>query len=142
MDQIFCQALGEKFLIFIRTGTCVERQYRNGIGFYRRFWRVDGWCKLKYVPIHRSAYAHDPHGLIQSFETMFPPVLECARRHTPHLVEQSCGNINFTGIGHLLQSRGDIDAVAAQIISYPDNIGQMQAKAHRSWCEAWRSGKQ
>ena len=133
-DDVLADPVGEIFLLDV-AAHIVEREHRDrGLldrrrrrlrrrgGFGRRGGiRLGGGADLKRI---------DPHRLDDVFELGVTEIVDGQIKSRAHLPIGIFGKADRAGLGHALQPRGDVDAVAHQIvIGLLDHIAQMDADA-------------
>ncbi len=141
--QVIGNALRQIQLVLIRTRSHREPGNGDRICAHRNLGlRVQsGWSNLKHVAIHHGIDAIDPHGLRYTLERPVTQVRELARRHAMYLIIERPGNFYRAGVGGGLNSRCNVDTVAAKIASDNHHIGDVQSEAHVDGCGSRNGGQ-
>ena len=82
------------------------------------------------MAVELAAQAIDPDRLADVVEAALPQVVEGIGRGPADLLEQHGADIDGVRFAVLLDTSGEVDPVADQIVALDQHVGQMQAKAH------------
>jgi len=111
----------------------LEWQHREGVGAFgdSRLW--PGRRYLVDMALDLAAQPVNADGLGDIAEALLALVVERIGRGPPDLVEKRGADVDRARIGALLDARGEIDAVADQVVAIDHHVGQMQSEAHGQW---------
>ncbi|MCY1231172.1 hypothetical protein D9M72_436100 [compost metagenome] len=125
-DDVFGQAIGEELLIRVAAHV-VERQHHD-----RRL--ADGPFRIGLVRRRRQDHAFGPdaiemHGAADVLQYLLAKVFDRQFEAVGHLCRHRGGHADAADIGQLLDARGDVDAVAEDVVVLEDDVAEIDADA-------------
>jgi hypothetical protein len=126
----FCQAFCQKALVVVATHNA-EGEDGNGRGALHPYGLLPSSRRLEEAMVPDfGADSVDADWLRDVFKDPFAQALEGVGRIALHIVEEDPAHANRIGLGILLYARGDIYAIANEVITSDHHIGEVKSEPH------------